>query len=275
MKINKNFIISVFTLLLVSCGTGESVSQDEHDSGPFYVEFVSCTKGNGFSKTALSEMLDAWRALPISDELRGSYFYDPLNEENAFGPSMWWELEWDTKDSAKRAWQSWTQDASVAEWTEKYSNVMSCDGSGRNAWDIIIPVSSTHFGGSNDSGYFYSQYWTCSYTNEAGSTELQAFLPTHADKIKESNLEGSGYHYGVYLDRRTEEASHSDVAANFVWGEWARSSEAMEEQNQNFTENFQDVFSAFEQIGACQDNPDLFDSWILYSRENQEYSPTF
>ena len=65
------------------------------------------------------------------------------------------------------------------------------------------------------------------------------------------------------------------MAANFVWGEWARSSEAMEVQNQNFTDNFQDVFIAFEQIGACQDNPDLFDCWILYSRENQEYSPTF
>ena len=143
---------------LLSC-SGESVSKppQTHEQGPFYVEFVSCSKGSKYSQSNLSDMIDSWRMLPISSELRGSYLYDPIKEENAFGPSMWWELEWESKAAADIAWNEWVDNTQVTEWTNKYQDVMSCDGSGRNAWDIIIPVSSSHFGESNDSGYFYSQ----------------------------------------------------------------------------------------------------------------------
>ena len=220
-------------------------------------------------------MIQSWRMLPISSELRGSYLYDPIKEENAFGPSMWWELEWESKGAADSAWNEWVTNADVMEWTNKYQDVMSCDGAGRNAWDIKIPVSSSYFGELNDSGYFYSQYWTCSYKNGAGRNELDTFLPMHSAKIKSSNLEGTGYHYGVYFDRRSQDASHSDVPANLVWGEWAKSEEAMEKQNQNFENNFQEVFAAFDKLATCQDEPDTFNSWMLYSRDNSNYSPSF
>ena len=266
------FILGAF----VSC-SGESVSNSsqEHQEGPFYVEFVSCSKGGEYSNSNLSDMIQSWRTLPISNELRGSYLYDPIKEENAFGPSMWWELEWESKDAADSAWNEWVTNADVMEWTNKYQDVMSCDGAGRNAWDIKIPVSSSYFGESNDSGYFYSQYWTCSYKNGAGRNELDTFLPMHSAKIKSSNLEGTGYHYGVYFDRRSQDASHSDVPANLVWGEWAKSEEEMEKQNQNFENNFQEVFAAFDKLATCLDEPDTFNSWMLYSRDNSDYSPSF
>ena len=269
--------LSFFILgALVSC-SGESVStsNQEHQEGPFYVEFVSCSKGSDYSNSNLSDMIQSWRMLPISSELRGSYLYDPIKEENAFGPSMWWELEWESKEAADSAWNEWVTNADVMEWTNKYQDVMSCDGAGRNAWDIKIPVSSSYFGESNDSGYFYSQYWTCSYKNGAGRNELDTFLPMHSAKIKSSNLEGTGYHYGVYFDRRSQDASHSDVPANLVWGEWAKSEEAMEKQNQNFENNFQEVFAAFDKLATCLDEPDTFNSWMLYSRDNSDYSPSF
>jgi hypothetical protein len=269
--------LSFFILgALISC-TGESVStsNQEHEEGPFYVEFVSCSKGSEYSNSNLSDMIQSWRMLPISNELRGSYLYDPIKEENAFGPSMWWELEWESKEAADSAWNEWVTNADVMEWTNKYQDVMSCDGAGRNAWDIKIPVSSSYFGESNDSGYFYSQYWTCSYKNGAGRNELDTFLPMHSAKIKSSNLEGTGYHYGVYFDRRSRDASHSDVPANLVWGEWAKSEEAMEKQNQNFENNFQEVFAAFDKLATCLDEPDTFNSWMLYSRDNSDYSPSF
>ena len=188
---------------------------------------------------------------------------------------MWWELEWESKEAADSAWNEWVTNADVMEWTNKYQDVMSCDGAGRNAWDIKIPVSSSYFGESNESGYFYSQYWTCSYKNGAGRNELDTFLPMHSAKIKSSNLEGTGYHYGVYFDRRSQDASHSDVPANLVWGEWAKSEAAMEKQNQNFENNFQEVFAAFDKLATCLDEPDTFNSWMLYSRENSDYSPSF
>ncbi len=63
-------------------------SSSDHEEGPFYVEFVSCAKGNDYSQTNLSNMIESWRMLPISEDLRGSYLYDPIKEENAFGPSL-------------------------------------------------------------------------------------------------------------------------------------------------------------------------------------------
>ncbi len=150
-----------------------------------------------------------------------------------------------------------------------------CDGEGRNAWDILIPISSKYFGKANDSGYFYSQYSTCSYKNSAGRNELENFIPMHTAKIKASELEGTGYHYGVYFDQRSGDASHSDVAASHIWGEWALSSEAMEVQNQNFTNNFQNVFAEFNEIGSCLENPDTFDSWVLYDQKDIDFRPKF
>ncbi len=155
---------------------------------------------------------------------------------------------------------------------------MSCDGAGRNAWDILIPVAASHFGELNHSGYFYSQYWTCSYKNGAGRNEMENFLPMHSAKIKSSNLQGTGYHYGVYFDRRSADASHSDVQANLVWGEWANSKDAMELQNQNFANNFQEVFEEFDKLGSCLEEPDTFNSWMLYTKDSpddSDYSPKF
>ena len=97
----------------------------------------------------------------------------------------------------------------------------------------------------------------------------------HSAKIKSSDLQGTGYHYGVYFDRRSEDASHSDVSASHVWGEWAVSEEAMELQNKNFTDNFQEVFAEFDKLASCLDEPDIFNSWILYAKDTPDYSPSF
>ena len=261
---------------LISCSGGDTSNDSKaHDQGPFYVEFVSCTKGAKYSESNLSDMIESWRMLPISSELRGSYLYDPIKEENAFGPSMWWELEWESKSAADSAWNEWAENSQVMDWTDRYQDVMFCNGVGRNAWDIVIPIPSSHFGKSNDSGYFYSQYWTCSYKNRSGRNELEEFLPKHSAKIKSSSLQGTGYHYGVYFDRRSTDASHSDVEANLVWGEWALSKDAMEIQNKNFSENFQEVFAEFDKLGSCMEEPDTFNSWMLYAKDTPDYRPSF
>ena len=270
-----SLIILIAGSLLSCSGEQASDAPKEHEKGPFYVEFVSCTKGTEYSNSNLSKMIESWRMLPIASELRGSYLYDPIEEENAFGPSMWWELEWESKAAADSAWNSWVENDAVMAWTNEYQNVMSCDGTGRNAWDIIIPISSSHFGESNESGYFYSQYWTCSYKKGNSRNELENFLPMHSAKIKSSNLQGTGYHYGVYFDRRSEDASHSDVQANIVWGEWAISKDAMELQNQNFADNFEEVFEEFDKLGSGLEEPDTFNSWMLYSKNNPDYSLKF
>ena len=133
-KIYKTSLTILIFVSLLSC-SNEKVSEvsQEHEKGPFYVEFVSCTKGNEYSNSSLSKMIESWKTLPISSELRGSYLYDPIKEENAFGPSMWWELEWESKEAADAAWDAWTDNEKVTAWANEYQNVMSWDGAGRNA----------------------------------------------------------------------------------------------------------------------------------------------
>ena len=66
-------LIILITGSLLSC-SGEQASDapKEHEKGPFYVEFVSCTKGTEYSNSNLSKMIESWRMLPIASELRGS-----------------------------------------------------------------------------------------------------------------------------------------------------------------------------------------------------------
>ena len=88
------------------------------------------------------------------------------------------------QDAADAAWSNWANDDAVMDWSNKYQNVMSCDGAGRNAWDILIPVSSFHFGESNESGYFIVSIGHVITKNGAGRDELASFLPMHSAKNK-------------------------------------------------------------------------------------------
>ena len=238
-------------------------------------EFMACEKGSEYSSENLSKMIADWRAFPVSEELLGAFFHDPINEQNTFGPTAWWELEWTSKEAAEEAWGQWSENQEASDWSEKYSDVIVCNQEGRNSWDLIYPVSVDLFGKPNDSGYFYSQYWSCNYKNDANRGDMENFIPTHKAFIEGSDLEDTGYHYGVYFDRRSEDASHSDVETSHLWAEWARSAEAMDVQNRNFADNGQSTFEIFNEIGACPENPDIYDSWVLYLKDKPELVPSF
>ena len=130
---------------------------------PVFNEFMACEKGSEYSSENLSKMIADWRAFPVSVELLGAFFHEPINEQNTFGPTAWWELEWTSKEAAEEAWGQWSENQEASDWSEKYSDVIVCNQEGRNSWDLIYPVSVDLFGKPNDSGYFYSQYWSCNY----------------------------------------------------------------------------------------------------------------
>jgi len=242
---------------------------------PVFNEFMACEKGPEYSSENLAKMIADWRAFPFSEELLGAFFHNPINEQNTFGPTAWWELEWTSKEAADGAWEQWSNNQEASGWSGKYSNVLVCNEEGRNSWDLIYPISVDLFGEPNDSGYFYSQYWSCNYTNDANRKDMENFIPTHKAFIEGSDLEDTGYHYGVYFDRRSEDASHSNVETSHLWAEWARSSQSMDVQNRNFANNGQSTFEVFNEIGECPENPDIYDSWVLYLKDKPELVPSF
>ena len=270
------FLIPVFTVLAIGCtNTNKDNNLEIDEYSPRFNEFMACEKGAEYSSKNLSMMISDWRAFQLSEEMMGAFFHDPINEENTFGPTAWWELEWSSKEAADTAWEQWSNNEEAVEWSEKYSDVLVCNQEGRNSWDLIYPISFDLFGEPNDSGYFYSQYWSCNFKNDANRKDMENFIPTHKAFIEESDLKGTGYHYGVYFDRRSEDASHSNVETSHLWAEWARSAESMDVQNRNFADNGQSTFEIFNQIGACPENPDIYDSWVLYLKNKPELVPSF
>tara|TARA_Y100001934_G_C12243255_1_gene721398 strand:+ start:67 stop:903 length:837 start_codon:yes stop_codon:yes gene_type:complete len=276
-KILKLTVLSLaLATIVVSCSNENKENDLEaNEYSPRFNEFMACEKGTEYSAENLSNMISDWRAFQLSEELMGAFFHDPINEENTFGPTAWWELEWSSKEAADAAWEQWSNNEEALEWSEKYLNVVVCDQEGRNSWDLIYPITVDFFGKPNDSGYFYSQYWSCNYKNDANREDMENFIPTHKAFIERSDLQGTGYHYGVYFDRRSEDASHSNVETSHLWAEWARSAESMDVQNRNFADNGQSTFEIFNQIGACPENPDIYDSWVLYLKEKPEIVPSF
>jgi len=277
---NKNLRLIFLSLSVTFFAIGCSEEKKDNASNeslfnPVFNEFMACEKGSEYSSENLSKMIADWRAFPVSEELLGAFFHDPINEQNTFGPTAWWELEWTSKEAAEEAWGQWSENQEASDWSEKYSDVIVCNQEGRNSWDLIYPVSVDLFGKPNDSGYFYSQYWSCNYKNDANRGDMENFIPTHKAFIEGSDLQDTGYHYGVYFDRRTEEASHSNVETSHLWSEWARSAEAMDVQNRNFEANGQSTFEIFDQIGSCPENPDIYDSWVLYLKDKPELVPSF
>ena len=270
------FLIPVFTVLAIGCtNTNKDNNLEIDEYSPRFNEFMACEKGAEYSSKNLSMMISDWRAFQLSEEMMGAFFHDPINEENTFGPTAWWELEWSSKEAADTAWEQWSNNEEAVEWSEKYSDVLVCNQEGRNSWDLIYPISFDLFGEPNDSGYFYSQYWSCNFKNDTNRKDMENFIPTHKAFIEESDLKGTGYHYGVYFDRRSEDASHSNVETSHLWAEWARSAESMDVQNRNFADNGQSTFEIFNQIGACPENPDIYDSWVLYLKDKPELVPSF
>ena len=277
---NKILRLIFLSLSVAFFAIGCSDEKKDHASNeslfnPVFNEFMACEKGSEYSSENLSKMIADWRAFPVSEELLGAFFHDPINEQNTFGPTAWWELEWTSKEAAEEAWGQWSENQEASDWSEKYSDVIFCNQEGRNSWDLIYPVSADLFGKPNGSGYFYSQYWSCNYKNDANRGDMENFIPTHKAFIEGSDLEDTGYHYGVYFDRRSEDASHSDVETSHLWAEWARSAEAMDVQNRNFADNGQSTFEIFNEIGACPENPDIYDSWVLYLKDKPELAPSF
>ena len=267
--------LSVATLAIGCSEEKKDNTSNENIYQPVFNEFMACKKGSEYSSENLSKMIADWRAFPVSEELLGAFFHDPINEQNTFGPTAWWELEWTSKEAAEEAWGQWSENQEASDWSDKYSVVIVCNQDGRNSWDLIYPISADFFGELTDSAYFYSQYWSCNYKNDANRGDMENFIPTHKAFIEGSDLQGTGYHYGVYFDRRTEEASHSNVETSHLWAEWARSAEAMDVQNRNFADNGQSTFEIFNEIGACPENPDIYDSWVLYLKDKPELVPSF
>ena len=140
-------------------------------------------------------------------------------DTNTYPEGAWWELQWDSEVTATEAWATWVDNEQVAEWTEKYANVFNCDGQNRNSFEAVFPIGAEEFGEFSESGYFHSEVSLCNYENGASSEEAKAFLESYTSAVRDSNYEGTGYHFGNYYGSNNPDA-------DFLWAEFTNSAES-------------------------------------------------
>ena len=122
---NKNIknsykILSVLSLaVLISC-SGSDMSSSSSDEGPiykgpYYNEFLMCNAGSDFTEENVSEMMTAYKELPVPDGLGWSGIYSPVGEDHRYS-NGWWELEWTSKESADEAWNNPSAEFLLGTW---------------------------------------------------------------------------------------------------------------------------------------------------------------
>jgi len=276
--INKINLAGFFAvLLMVGCSMENSVEEESATKPNVrYNEFMECKFGPDMSTEKLTAMISEWQKLITTESLIGAWGYSPASEENAWGESGFWELEWDSKEAAESAWADWEANEEAAAWNEKYLGVMQCDGPGRFKHDGIFPIPYETYGEANSSGYFYSEFHICKYNEGAGREDAVAFLPGFTQAVAQGDYEGTGYHYGNYFPYDVSETNPEGESADFIWANFTKSKAANEKATTAFESDVREkMFPIFSEFASCGDKPELFHGWALYDRDNKDFMPSF
>ena len=270
--INKNKMLASFLgiFLIVSCSMDESSDQNASVSNEVYFnEFMECKAGPDMSEENLTAMISEWQKLLTAEELMGVWGYGPASEDNSWGDSGWWEIQWTSKEAADSAWSEWSSNEAALKWAEKYSNVLQCDGPGRFAFDGTFPIPFNTYGEANDSGYFYGEFYGCTYNEGSSREDAVAFAPGFNNAVAKSDYADTRYHYGNYF-------AYDNENVDFIWGSFTNSKASNDKANASFAADVRDeMFPLFSEFASCTETADVYHGWTLYDSSNKDFMPTF
>ena len=276
---NKLVLASVIgALFIASCSNEMAVesSSDSAGGGKAYAEFMACTAGPDFSAENAMKMIADWQKLITADSLLGAWGYVPAAETNAFGDTLWWELNWSSKEEADAEWSAWVQNEEGQAWNEQYSNVMVCDGEGRNSFDADYPIAPGTYGSTNESGYFYSEFYQCNYINDSTRSDAEEFLPGFVNAVSNSDYSDTNYSFGNYFAHKNEDGSHVEADIDFLWANFTDSKDSMDKATESFENDVRDdMFPLFSEFATCAEVADVYHSWTFYNSEAKDFMPDF
>ena len=287
---NKLLITSVISaFFIVSCSNETAVEPAEEDNsysefvdaiectgGKAFAEFMACEAGADFNAENATKMISDWQKLITAESLFGVWGYVPASDTNAFGDTLWWELNWNSKEEADAEWNAWVQNEDAQAWAEQYSNVMVCDGEGRNSFDGVYPILPNTYGDVNESGYFYAEFYQCNYIDGSDRTDAEAFLPGFTNAVSNSDYNGTGYSFANYFAYKNEDGSHVDANVDFLWGNFTKGKDAMDKATESFENDVrEEMFPLFSEFATCAEVPDVYHGWTFYAGDNKEFMPDF
>jgi len=254
----------------------EFVDALESTGGKAFAEFMACEAGADFNAENATKMISDWQKLITAESLFGVWGYVPASETNAFGDTLWWELNWNSKEEADAEWNAWVQNEDAQAWAEQYSNVMVCDGEGRNSFDGVYPILPNTYGDVNESGYFYAEFHQCNYIDGSDRTDAEAFLPGFTNAVSNSDYNGTGYSFANYFAYKNEDGSHVDADVDFLWGNFTKGKDAMDKATESFENDVrEEIFPLFSEFATCAEVPDVYHGWTFYAGDNKEFMPDF
>ena len=237
---------------------------------------MACTAGPDFSAENAMKMIADWQKLITADSLLGAWGYVPAAETNAFGDTLWWELNWSSKEEADAEWSAWVQNEEGQAWNEQYSNVMVCDGEGRNSFDADYPIAPGTYGSTNESGYFYSEFYQCNYINDSTRSDAEEFLPGFVNAVSNSDYSDTNYSFGNYFAHKNEDGSHVEADIDFLWANFTDSKDSMDKATKSFENDVRDeMFPLFSEFATCAEVADVYHSWTFYNSEAKDFMPDF
>ena len=254
----------------------EFVDALESTGGKAFAEFMACEAGADFNAENATKMISDWQKLITAESLFGVWGYVPAADTNAFGATLWWELNWNSKEEADAEWNAWVQNEDAQAWAEQYSNVMVCDGEGRNSFDGVYPILPNTYGDVNESGYFYAEFHQCNYIDGSDRTDAEAFLPGFTNAVSNSDYNGTGYSFANYFAYKNEDGSHVDADVDFLWGNFTKGKDAMDKATESFENDVrEEMFPLFSEFATCAEVPDVYHGWTFYAGDNKEFMPDF
>tara|TARA_Y100000741_G_C18254073_1_gene558300 strand:+ start:90 stop:902 length:813 start_codon:yes stop_codon:yes gene_type:complete len=270
MKKNNKIISFSALLICFSCSdvSENAVNETQWDAinTTFYNEFMECTAGENFNEESVAEMIQSWRNLGLSEDLMGAWGYAPATDENS-SPNGLWELQWTSKESADNAWAQFNDSEEANAWSNKYSNVMQCDGDNRDAFSFIFPYDPNAFGEPAENGYFASGFVPCILNDGKTRDDFtQALIAYNAwlDSIDESDVVGT-YAYGVYFPEDPEDQ------IDFWWGNFDESFDTKKLANELWIENAEETKAVLDEAFTCE-KPELFHSQVFYDPTRPNFS---
>ena len=276
--INKTNLAGFFAVLLMAgCSMENSVEEGSATKPNVrYNEFMECKFGPDMSTEKLTAMISEWQKLITTESLIGAWGYSPASEENAWGESGFWELEWDSKEAAESAWAEWEANEEAAAWNEKYLGVMQCDGPGRFKFDGIFPIPFETYGEKNPNGYFYSEFYGCNYNEGSSREDALAFVSGFNNAVAEADYSDTGYHYGNYFAHNNSATNPRGEGADFLWANFTKTKEMNDKANAAFEAEVREkMFPLFSEFASCAEVPDVYDSWTFYNSEAKDFMPDF
>ena len=260
---NKLSTFLILTMLIVGC-TGPSEPQEEAapESGPMFSEYLTCTPGPNFNDQTARAMIADWNQLDLSNLIYAAG-HAPVADTSLGGDGkVYWQLFWESKDVADEAWSN-PPSEEFAAWSDKYQDVLTCDGAGRRGYDTYWGRDNNQSGEWADNTQWVTYGHYCKFTENGNLDALSAAAEAFNEYVDNAETGDDGpFTFAVYFHNGENPEPFNQY--DFFWMNYYQNHEDAQASYTRFAENGSDMQAKFDAVSTCE-GPNAMNSYqFLY-----------